>query len=335
MASSTIERVRDISIRGGIIVIGMLLLYPIYKLVFASMLFSYIVYPSKRYIKRIVKSNTLATMVTTVIWLGIIIYFIIFLINMALGAVTELYGLVQTQAFKNLYENVVAVVKGNTVGNIIIEQIDIKVLLNFIGSYLSRLLAIAPNWIIQIIGVVIFSFYMLRDGPDFIEHSLKQLGADNRKKLKAFLKKVDNIFRNIIFGYIASAIIIGGLVASTLLVLGVPQAFLLGVAATLFSAVPMLGPFIPSLIAAVYLIYNGLYFKAGLLAIIWIILTFTDDLIRVFVSRKYMDKNYKLHPLLFILGLLAGPSLFGPIGLVLGPMIFGAMTVAIDSLKIK
>ena len=330
MVRDTISRFRDIILKLAILSASMILLYPIYKLVLSSIIFSYAVYPSKRYICSVVKSNNLATLLTSVLWISVLIYFIVFLINLGLGAVTDLYSVSQSPEVSALFSNAQSFLENNAVGSTLIAQIDIRAFLSVVGNYLSRLLVSIPGVILQVFAIIIFSFYFLRDGGDFIELGIKQMGKSNEGSLREALKKLDNVFRSIIYGYLLSAVVIGLLVLAVLLILNVPQAFVLALVATIFSVIPLFGPAIPSIVAIIYFFYTGAYVKAGFMIIVWFGLTFVDDLVRMFVSRRGIKKEYKLHPLLFIFGIIAGPSLFGPIGIVVGPMIFGALTVLLD-----
>jgi predicted PurR-regulated permease PerM len=54
-----------------------------------------------------------------------------------------------------------------------------------------------------------------------------------------------------------------------------------------------------------------------------------DIYLRPKISSKYAD----IHPLIFILGFLCGPLVFGLVGFILGPLILGVTYAAVSTYK--
>lgn len=324
------SRMKEVLIKSLVVAISVVLMYPIHKIILTSVVFSYAVFPFKKGLKRYLKSSTLSAAICTILSVSIILYFVIFLLNVGFNGIADLYNAVQTESFKATFDNFREVMESNTVGRLLVEQIDIKTVLSFFASNISHALVLAPGVLIQIFAVLIFSFYLLRDGDKFVHIFVKQFSKSNQRVIRRFLRRIDNVFRSIVYGYILTAVIIGLLVLSSFSLLGAPQPFVLGLLAIIFSIVPLFGPTVPSVIAFLYFIYNGLYIKAVLIVVLWAALSFVDDLIRAVISSTGVREEHKPHPLLFIIGLISGQAMFGFIGLIIGPMIFGMLSVLIN-----
>ncbi|MBR9679263.1 MAG: AI-2E family transporter [Nanoarchaeota archaeon] len=315
-----------------VLLVGCALLLPLYKVLLTSVVFAYAVYPSKKFFKKIVKNNSLASLFCTVFWIIIVVYIIVLLGNIILFAVSDAQEIINSEMFVNLTNDVKDAFASNQISSVLIESVNLQNFVSLIASKISPLLAVAPMMIIYASLVVIFSYYFLKDGESMIDFVLSQFSPNNKKRILALLKKVNLVFANIIYGYILTAIIIGILVFTIFTLLGVPNSFLLAVLSTVLSIIPLAGPIIPSLIAGISLLLSESYFKILLLFIFNVGLSFVDNIIRAFISDKGL-KEYSLHPLLFICGVVSGSVIFGPVGLIAGPMFFGAVSVLLKEMK--
>ncbi len=311
----------------------LILTFPIYKLILMSALLSYTVYPTKRLFKKFLKSENLAALVCTLFWIFIALYVVLFLMNFILIGLWELNKIVSSAEFQAFTDSLKNILESNLIGRTVIEQLDVKTLVRLITNFVSQLLIIAPNLIIQLIAVLFFSFYMIRDGDDFFNYLIKKL--DLTKKHIESLKMLDVMFKNIIYGYLLTAVIIGVIILGTFLILGVPQPFLLSVVAIILSIIPLAGQVIIMGIAIIHALITGQYVKVIILSAILILLSFVDNIIRPLVAEHYGvsgKRGIKIHPLLFLFGLISGPLIFGPMGLLIGPMIFGIISLILRDL---
>ena len=98
---------------------------------------------------------------------------------------------------------------------------------------------------------------------------------------------------------------------------GVPNPVLWGVVAGFAALIPTLGTSLVLIPAALFLLTKGA-FVAAIGLFIWAL--FAVGLIDNFLSPRLVGKGAQLHPLLVLLSVLGGISLFGPAGLILGPL---------------
>lgn len=305
-----------------------LFLIPLFKILLTSAVFSYAVYPSKKLFKKFLRNNALASMVCTLFWVFVAFNIIMLLLVMTVFAVNEAQAILVSQAFLDFRAGIEEFLTSSSFGEVILNIFSLEALVNFIASLVSSIAVFAPSIIINTGLIILFSYYFLKDGDKMIDFFTSLLSGESKRFLNVLLKKLNKVFMNIIYGYILTAIVIGALVYASFSLLGIPNSFLLGLMATILSIIPLAGPLVPSLIALVHLTIQGSFAKIVVLIIINLVLSFVDNIVRAFVNDK-ASKDYKVHPLLFIAGIVSGSVFFGPIGLIAGPMFFGGMSVLI------
>lgn len=74
---------------------------------------------------------------------------------------------------------------------------------------------------------------------------------------------------------------------------------------------------------------SGNYVRGILVLLFGFGLSLSDMYIRPALSGKYVD----IHPLILLLGFMAGPLVFGLVGFILGPLILGITYAVIKAYK--
>lgn len=114
------------------------------------------------------------------------------------------------------------------------------------------------------------------------------------------------------------ALVQGGLTGVGLFVAGVPGAIFWGAVAALLSIIPMIGPPLIWVPAAIWLFVTGHPIAAGGLTI-WggVVVSTSDNLLRPIL----VGKDAKMSDLMVLISTLGGLTLFGAVGIILGPVI--------------
>jgi predicted PurR-regulated permease PerM len=159
-------------------------------------------------------------------------------------------------------------------------------------------------------------------------HEYFPLPEGKYKKIKA---RLEDIFRGVVVGQVAVAIIQGLLAWIAFYFLGVPHAFLWSFMTIIISSIPMLGAAMIWIPIDIYLAVIGQQTGNYLPAIIlflygWFFISTIDN----FLRPKIMGDNAKVHPVLFLLGILGGIPLFGVAGILIGPAVLALSTIAIE-----
>ena len=92
----------------------------------------------------------------------------------------------------------------------------------------------------------------------------------------------------------------------------------------LFAMIPVVGPLLVWPFAAIYLLINN-QVTNGILLIIYsgILLTYVDT----FLKPIFIGKRSKIDPVIILLGIVGGISLFGMVGIIVGPLILSILLV--------
>jgi len=175
--------------------------------------------------------------------------------------------------------------------------------------------------ILNLILAPILAFYMLKDLPTIKETITKLIPRDYRDEFLTIAQKTNIVLSGFLKGQLMVSAIVGLLVGTWLLILGVDFPFVLGAISGVLNIIPYLGPILGGSLAALVASFNpsGAVLKvilvaAGMLAI--------QQLDGAVISPQVMRRQVNLHPVLIVFALLIGGSLFGVVGMVLAiPML--------------
>jgi len=175
--------------------------------------------------------------------------------------------------------------------------------------------------ILNLILAPILAFYILKDLPTIKETITKLIPRDYRDEFLAIAQKTNIVLSGFLKGQLMVSLIVGLLVGTWLLILGVDFPFVLGAISGVLNIIPYLGPILGGSLAALVASFHpsGAVLKvilvaAGMLAI--------QQLDGAVISPQVMRRQVNLHPVLIVFALLIGGSLFGVVGMVLAiPML--------------
>ena len=215
-----------------------------------------------------------------------------------------------------------------------ISQIDIE---GFIADNLRRLTTYLAGQVSSVVGnislaivsfvFVIFSmFFFIRDGDRIVEYmwNVLPMSGDLREKLATHQKEV---IEASIHGGLVIAGVQGGLGALIFLVLGLPSPLFWGVVMAFLSVVPLVGPWLVYLPAAVVLLLTGSWVKGVvLLAFGAVVVSQADNFLRPVI----VGKRARIPTLILLFSILGGIKLFGILGLLLGPIIASVVLTLIN-----
>ena len=166
------------------------------------------------------------------------------------------------------------------------------------------------NVVLIVFLVPVVLFFLLKDETFFHEQVLRLSPARYRDHVAIMLQDVDRTFRKYIIGQFIIGVMMGLSTFIAYLVIGLPNALILGVFVTLTSFIPFLGPVLglfPALLIAV---------TFGWLMILKVLLIFV--VIEVLESNVYrpnvMGHTLQMHPLMVVFSVFTATYLFGIIG---------------------
>ena len=315
---------------------------PFLPALFTGAIIAYLLYPLYKKILKYIKNKNIAAFIVSIF---IVLLFTIILIT--------LLGLVSKQAYEtyislseqNLGANFMRIackeeswVSCRAVNSVVEllpeENLDyylqeiIKKIAEYILENASKFLALVPSFFLNFFVMVFAIYYMLKDG-EAIAKKIKGVLPLKETHKQHVLEKFHNITYAVFYGNISIAILQGILGGIGFLSLGVPSAVLWGFVMILFALIPYFGTAIIWLPVALNLIFLGYlqndssYTIRGVVLVAYGILVISS--IDNILKPKLIGTKAKVHPILILLGVLGGLSLFGFIGLILGPVILALL----------
>ena len=180
-------------------------------------------------------------------------------------------------------------------------------------------------WMMVELLITLFTlFFFFRDRRVILRAMRSLVPLSEAETDDVFGRVADTIYATI-YGTLVVAIVQGTLGGLIFWWLGLPAPLLWGVVMALMAMVPVLGPFVVWVPAAIFLALEGSWGKALILTA-WglLVIAVIDNLL----YPVLVGKKLRLHTLPVFLAILGGLALFGASGLILGPVTL-AVTVAL------
>lgn len=190
-----------------------------------------------------------------------------------------------------------------------------------VGSFIvSNLTSATGNTLALFLDIVVLLFalfYFLSQGPTLAHDALKlaPLPQADRDRLA---ERIQSTIRATVKGTFVIALIQGVLTGAALYIAGVPGALFWTVVTIVLAIIPMIGPPLVWIPAAIWLFSTGNLWAAVALAawgagVVGVI----DNLLR----PALVGKDAKMSDLMVLISTLGGLTLFGAVGIVIGPVI--------------
>ena len=202
-----------------------------------------------------------------------------------------------------------------------------NVVLDYIVSLASKLLSISVDLFILFASI----YYFIRDGDncyDFVESFIPQESKDFFERT---VNSVKEVLKSIFYGHFLTSLIIGIIAAVGYSLLGYSQGVFLGVLTGIFQLIPIFGPWPIYWALAIVDLISGNYVRVVIVILFGFFLSLSDMYIRPALSSHYAD----IHPLILLIGFLAGPLVYGIVGFILGPLILGITYAVLDNFRIE
>lgn len=166
--------------------------------------------------------------------------------------------------------------------------------------------------------IMIFTlFYFFIDGENIVNRMRYLLPLKMEYQEMAY-SSFALISKAIIKGTLIIGIVVGFLSALTLLIFGIQSWLFWGFVIMVFSIIPLLGPSLVMVPAAIIQILMGNIWQGiGILLVTYIVLINVDNVIR----PRIVGSKAKMHDLLVFFSTLGGLSVFGIMGFIIGPII--------------
>ena len=143
------------------------------------------------------------------------------------------------------------------------------------------------------------------------------------------VKSIEDVLKSIFYGHFLTSVIIGIFGAVGYSLLGYPYGIFLGVITGILQLIPIFGPWPIYWALAIMDAFNENYPRVIVVLLFGFFLSLVDMYIRPAISSHHAD----IHPLILLVGFLAGPLVYGIVGFIIGPLILGITYVILDNFR--
>jgi len=318
----------------GVVIVSFLIFRPfVYPLILAAV-FATVFLPMHNKVLAIIRNKkTLAAILSTLLVLLIVIVPLTFLGFQILREASGLYAAFTqensaSQITQNVNDAIHRVINLSPVPINFVADINAYLSkgLDWLMQHLGQIFLNVANILIDTLIFLIALFYLFKDGQR-LKKAIVIFSPLKDDYDESIISKLALAVKSVVGGNIVVAIVQGILTAVGFLIFGVPNAVLWGSVAMIASLVPTVGTSLVLVPAILYLIFTGkIVFALGLL--VWGF--FAVGLIDNYLGPKIASRGMQIHPLMILLSVLGGITLFGPIGFILGPLILCLLGALID-----
>ena len=197
---------------------------------------------------------------------------------------------------------------------------------SYAASQIPVLLGGITSAAVNIVILFFTIYYGFKEGDMMVETFFNMLpfGEEHRERLR---QRSYSVFSGVLYGQLFVALIQGFFGGLSFFLFGVNGPIFWGVIMAFLSFIPLLGTPIIWLPASILLFaMNNVYAATGVFLFNTIITSNIDNI----VKPKVIGDRTHMHPLLVVLSIFGGLSLFGIIGFILGPVLVSASYLVIQ-----
>jgi predicted PurR-regulated permease PerM len=200
-----------------------------------------------------------------------------------------------------------------------------------LASRLSAALGVSIRLIAQIAIMLVTLFYFLRDRTRLLQ-LLRRLVPLSHTETDELFRRVSQTIFAALYGNLVVKLVQGVLGGMMFWILGLPAPTICGIAMALFAMVPVVGTSLVWGPAAIFLLIQGSWVKAIVLAL-WggLVVSLIDNLLYPILVAGEL----RLHTLGIFLSILGGLIAFGLAGIVLGPVILASTVALLEVWRIR
>jgi predicted PurR-regulated permease PerM len=198
-----------------------------------------------------------------------------------------------------------------------------------VSETVSVVVGASFGWLIYLPWLVlipILSFFLLKDVDSFRRQALQMLPRGRwRWRGDEFFQDVNSTLAAYMRAQLTACLFIAVVCAIGFTILGIPGPLVMGFLAGIFEFVPLIGPLLIAIMAALLAaLHGGIWSALGTLVFLGILRVVQD----YFVYPRLIGQGIHLHPLAVIIAILSGAELAGITGIFLAIPVVAILTVS-------
>jgi predicted PurR-regulated permease PerM len=190
----------------------------------------------------------------------------------------------------------------------------------------------AVNAVINTIFLLTLMFYLLKDGGQFVEAAVHVTPMSYQGDMRRLFYELAHVWNAYLRGQLILSAVMGILVFLAATILGVPNPPILGLLSALLEFIPNLGPalaLIPAALLALGSQSSTLPFLEGptFAVVVIVVWTLLQNVEAVVLVPRIMGTSLNLHPVVVMIGVLAGASVAGALGVILAAPVIASLRI--------
>ena len=313
-----------------LLAVSLMIVFPVLNMVILGAILAYGIRPVASKVQSKLKNSTISillSMVVVLIPLILLLAYIIFELSTFITWILANNNLDIETAISQISVYLPQQIDANSIDSYIhssVENIG-SYILNYLVKFVGKFANITLDLFILICSV----FYFVRDGDNCLNFVKSFVPEDSKDFFDKTVESIKSVLKSIFYGHFLTSVIIGifGCIGYSLL--GYPYGIFLGVITGILQLIPIFGPW-PIYWALFFIdIISGNYVRAVIVLLFGFFLSTVDMYIRPALSSHYAD----IHPLILLIGFLAGPLVYGIVGFIVGPLILGITYAVLESYR--
>lgn len=281
---------------------------------------------------------TLASMSTVMLTLIVVLlpllFFVAALVTEAVGLFDRVRGQISFAAVEGTLSRIlgpeqahlVAVSAGEAVRDVAsYVQPVVSTLTSNVVSVFSNTFSFVLGFFLVLMGM----YYLLKDGKA-LKKEILDLSPLTDDDDSIIFSRVRNAVEAVAYGQFVVSLIKGTVGGVAFLLLGLSGPVFWGTMIALSNFLPVIGTGLVTIPFVVYLFAIGEFWSAVILGIVSVLII---GLVDNFLTPQLLKGRIRIHPMLILLSILGGLSLFGALGLFFGPIILSVTVALIDIYK--
>lgn len=317
-----------------LIILSIFVLTPMISMIILGAVFAYVIRPISNRLLPYLKFETLSIIITMILVILPLIAIIAVIINSFIESIPLLVSLAKSYNIESLNSisaqqylpTMLQSYTGSIIGSI---KLGLEEILRNFLDYLVGYISSIPTLAFQLFIFFASTFYFAKDGDRLWKYILFAIPKERTSYFNSLFNEIERVLKSIFFGHFLTALLTGILAGVGFWIIGYPFASFLGILTGFFQLIPFIGHWPLPIILAAYGVFTGNYLQAIAVVILGFLMSALDIYLRPKISSKYAD----IHPLIFMLGFLCGPLVFGLVGFILGPLILGVTYAAVSAYK--
>lgn len=312
-----------------LLVISLIFIFPVLNMIILGIILAYGIRPVAKRIQSKLKFESISillAMIVVIIPLILLIAYIVFVIS---GFLSTFYVSNQNLDVNTALSQISYYIPDNPFlnENNFVQTIESagKYVLNYLVSKLGSLANITLDLFVLICSV----YYFVKDGDNCYEFIKSFVPDEHMGFFNRTVKSIEDVLKSIFYGHFLTSVIIGIFGAIGYSLLGYPYGIFLGVITGILQLIPIFGPWPIYWALAIMDALNGNYPRVIVVLLFGFFLSLVDMYIRPAISSHHAD----IHPLILLVGFLAGPLVYGIVGFIIGPLILGITYVILDNFR--